>query len=93
MVSSPVENQLTPVNFFFLYISGAKLDGHWGTWTGCVKAQKGLLDFKSYWAFTGRVSFFAFASLIGITVSITSSAGAIRIKMYKSIIEKDEKLR
>ena len=57
MLSSPVENQLVPVNLFFLYISplkslnlalipGAKLDAHRGTWTGCLNicAQMGNLS-------------------------------------------------
>ena len=48
-LSSLISNPLDQVDFmFFFYISplkslnlvlipGAKLDGHWGTWTGCIK--------------------------------------------------------
>ena len=47
-----MENQLAPLDFFFFYcisplkylnlvlIPGAKLDGHRGTWTGCLILKK-----------------------------------------------------
>ena len=55
LLTSPVENQLALVIFFFFYISplksfnqvlipGAKLDGHRGTWTGCLSARHAMQD-------------------------------------------------
>ena len=45
-------------------------------------------------AFNRRVSFYAFASLVGIPICITSSTGRLKlcaaIKKYKSIIIKKE---
>ena len=56
LLSSQVENRLTPVNLTFTYISlqkflnldlilGEKIDGHEGTWAGCLELDIFLFFF------------------------------------------------
>ena len=82
MLSSPMKNRLTPMNLIFFIsqlkslnlflIPGVKLDGQWGTWTGCsdliifynLKISNRLSVIKSVNKFFENILSICFSSLV-----------------------------